>query len=197
MVKEIYLVRHGHIDTGGEKRYIGQSDIPLDEKGEEQAKALQDFFSSLDIQTVFTSPLQRCIQTAKIICEPKKLPLSIKKDFCEIDMGEWEGLAQSLIQQNTPEAFLQRGRDIKNFTPPHGESFAQLSKRVLKAFHEIAITNQNSIVIVAHAGVNRMILRYILDKKFEDIFTIEQPYGSVYKLTFEHFKQRFLCKRVL
>ncbi|WP_024955575.1 histidine phosphatase family protein [Sulfurospirillum arcachonense] len=195
MVEKIYLVRHGHIDTGEEKRYVGRTDILLDKLGKEQAKSLQEYFRLIPIDTVFTSSLSRCVETANIICQSKNLIPHQIREFQEIDMGTWENIPMSLIKTNNAQAYEQRGQDLEHFTPPQGESFGALSQRVMKALNEIIQANNGTIIIVAHAGVNRVILRYFLNISFQNIFTIKQPYVSVYKLE-RKSKKSWICDTI-
>ncbi len=89
MIK-VYLVRHGHVDNGSERRYLGRTDLPLDTFGIQQAKALQDYFKTIVLDMVFTSPLQRCVQTTEIICKAKTIHYETVEAFSEINMGDWE-----------------------------------------------------------------------------------------------------------
>jgi probable phosphoglycerate mutase len=178
MVEEIYLVRHGHIDTGGIKRYIGLTDLPLDELGIKQAQQLSEFFKAFPVKHIFTSPLGRCVQTTQIISKNYKCVEGLR----EINMGKWENVPMIEIRTCYPDAFKERGYDIEHFTPPKGESFKELSKRVMKAFNDIICNYDGKVLIVAHAGVNRVILRELLGVDFQDIFNISQPYGCVNRI---------------
>lgn len=178
MVEKVYLVRHGHIDTGSEKRYIGQTNLPLDALGLEQAHALSEYFQSIALDAVFSSPLMRCVQTTHMIT-----PFYHEVEaFREINMGTWENMPLREIKARDPQGFEERGRNIEHFAPPKAESFGMLSKRVLAAFHTLTQNYHGTVLIVAHAGVNRVILRELLGIAFEDIFSIDQPYASVTQL---------------
>ncbi|MDD3343007.1 MAG: alpha-ribazole phosphatase [Sulfurospirillaceae bacterium] len=196
MVEKIYLIRHGHINTGGEKRYLGVTDIPLDDLGIEQAKSLKSYFHPIPIDAVFTSPLQRCLKTSAILCDGKNLVSEVVENFSEINMGDWENRSIATIKSLYPEAYEQRGKDLEHFTPPHGESFKMLSQRVIKAFNAIVLKYSGTIVIVAHAGVNRMLLTQLLGKSINDMFSIEQPYACVGELIFEPTKEQWHYQRV-
>lgn len=178
MVEKVYLVRHGHIDTGGEKRYVGQSDIPLDALGVQQAQQLADSFKTIAVDTVFTSPLRRCVQTTEILGKAYQ----VVEAFQEINMGAWENRPIERVKAYDSIAFEERGRDIEHFTPPQGESFGALSQRVLNAFDTLVERYHGTVLIVAHAGVNRVILRELLGIPFKDIFSIEQAYACINEL---------------
>ena len=135
MEKTIYLIRHGKIDLkDGERRYIGQIDIPLTEEGREQAKALALKLRQLKIEAIFCSDLSRSLDTAREIAKEQELVPLARKDLREISLGKWEGLKFAEVAQRYPREFKQRGADIGYFRPPGGESFADCSQRVVAAF---------------------------------------------------------------
>ena len=191
--KRIYLIRHAEPQkVDNKKRYLGQSDPALSEKGILQAKQLAAFFLKKDFLEnpfeIYCSDLTRAKQTADILAgalngfnmsqnkvvEPK--PMSALR---EIDMGTWDGKSFDEIKRDFPEEFQRRGEDIANFRPPEGECFLDVEKRAMIAFDAICEKISHSVVIVAHAGVNRVILRRLLGKSFDELFTIQQPYACI------------------
>jgi probable phosphoglycerate mutase len=196
MVERVYLVRHGHIDNGSEKKYLGRTDISLDSIGIAQAKTLREYFQTIPLDAVFTSPLKRCLQTTRIVCEDKQLHYETVEAFAEINMGEWENVPMAEIQSTYPELYAQRGENLEYFTPPHGESFHDVAERAKYAFGAIVRHAQGSILIVAHAGVNRTILADILGISINDMLRIEQPYACVNALTLDPETMQWSCERV-
>lgn len=197
MNKKIYLVRHGKIDTGIEKKYIGATNLPLTHEGMEQAKLLKEYFKDIPIENIFTSPLKRCLQTTEIICEENKQDYIVVNEFSEINMGIWENKPIEYIKKNFPQSYKDRGENLASFIPPQGESFSQLANRVLPLFARIVKNNSENILIVAHAGVNRVILSEILEFSIQDIFSMQQPYGCINELTFNEGKQKWQYKRLI
>lgn len=176
--RRIYLIRHGDLGIlHDKKRYIGQLDLKLSEKGISQAENLAIVFKDVPFTGIYCSDLLRTKTTAKIIAEGHNMKPTIVKDLNEIHLGDWEGLSFDEVKKNFPEEFDKRGKDIINYCIPGGESFLECSNRVIKAFKEIISSTQGDIVIVAHAGVNRMILCSILNMPLEQLFTIPQEYG--------------------
>ena len=84
------------------------------------------------------------------------------------------------IQKNDPAQWERRGNDLRGFRPPEGESFADLAKRVIPAFYEICENTLSDTIIVAHAGVNRVILAGMMDICLKDILKIPQDYAAGY-----------------
>lgn len=185
MDRKVFLVRHGQIDYGSEKRYIGITDLPLSDAGIRQVTRLKEFFSGIEIEKVFTSPLKRCMQTADILLEGSNAKEKILDELKEINMGEWENKTINYIKANFREMYEKRGSNIDVFIPPGGESFEQLQKRVIPAFEYIALNTTGNTLIISHAGVIRVILSKLLDFSLKDIFKISQPYGCINQLSWD------------
>lgn len=175
--KFIYLARHGDIGLGGDKRYIGQSDLPLSALGKKQATLLKEIFSRVPLDNIYCSDLGRAQQTAEIIALTHPIIPTACVELRELNMGEWEGKTFSEIRAKYPKEFKERGEDIANYRPPLGESFADCYKRVIPVFESLAQSNETTILIVGHAGVNRVILCRVLGIPLENVFRLEQSYG--------------------
>ena len=175
----IYLLRHGEIKGASTKRFIGQTDVVLSQTGLDQAASWQKYFSHIHLDHVFASPLSRTVATAKIVSGRTGDALIRVNAFKEIHLGEWDGKTFAEIKRDFPDQWEERGKDITGYRPPGGESFHDLSRRVLPAFNKIALENSGNILMIAHAGVNRMILFHLLGKAIKDIFSIPQAYGCL------------------
>lgn len=181
--KNIYLVRHGKIDRDVDgKSYIGQSDIPLNEDGREQAVNLGRRLNDINITNIFCSDLIRSVETAEIIAAHHKLSPVIIPSLKEISMGEWEGISFAEMIKKLPDEYKKRGDDILNYRPAGGESFADLRDRVIPAFLKIADSASGDMVISGHAGVNRIILCYTMGLQYDKLFNISQDYGCINKI---------------
>ena len=175
----IYLLRHGEIKGASTKRFIGQTDVGLSQAGLDQAASWQKYFSHIHLDHVFASPLSRTVDTAKIVSGRTGDALIRVNAFKEIHLGEWDGKPFAEIKRVFPDQWEERGKDLTGYRPPGGESFHDLSRRVMPAFNKISLENSGNILMVAHAGVNRMILCSLLNKNLQDLFTIPQAYGCL------------------
>ena len=175
----IYLVRHGDIGLGRDKRYIGQLDLPLSVHGQKQAVLLKDLFSQIPIDNIYCSDLKRSQQTADIIALEHQVIPSAQVGLRELNMGDWDGEFFSTIKTKYPAEFKKRGENIANYSPPKGESFLDCYKRVIPVFESLTQSDENTILIVGHAGVNRVILCRILGIPLNNVFRLEQSYGCI------------------
>ncbi|PKL51761.1 MAG: histidine phosphatase family protein [Nitrospira bacterium HGW-Nitrospira-1] len=208
MVTTLYLVRHGETEGSETKRYKGSIDVPLSEKGIEQMEQLAEYlnrsyksyttYSGL-LNAVYCSPLSRALKSAEIIAETHGLKPVAIEDLRERSFGIWEGMTFSGIKEKYPEDFEAWANNPLRYSPIGGESTIKVSKRVINALNMILENHKNgnnpssshfskaelggfsgeNIAIIAHGGVNRVILCRILGIPLENIFRIEQDYAAV------------------
>jgi alpha-ribazole phosphatase len=178
--KKILLLRHGDIETGtAEKRFIGQTDLPLNDMGRHQARYWRDCLSDLPLEYILSSDLRRCMETAGIIAARRGLTVTPHTGLREIQLGNWDGMTFQQVRQRWPDAFQRRGMDLARFRPPEGESFLDLQQRVVPAFEQASGQTGKLVLVVAHAGVNRMILCHLLGMPVENLFRITQGCGAM------------------
>lgn len=175
----IYLLRHGMIKGSEQGRFIGQTNIPLAEEGRQQAEEWGRLLYEVKFEGIYSSDLQRTEETARIIAGDKQVPIRIIPEFREIFLGKWEGLSMGHIRRRFPEHWRRRGENIADYPPPGGESFRVLQNRVLPAFKAVAEQLQGHGLIVAHAGVNRVILSHLLGLPLANLFRLGQDYGAL------------------
>ena len=175
----IYLLRHGALAAGSRDRFIGQLDLPLAPEGIAQAEALGEALRERPIDAIYCSDLTRSQQTALIIGSQTVIPIEVRSELREISLGDWEGLSRREVAARFAEDYAARGDDLENYRVAGGESFADCRQRVLLAWNEILRSNGQNIVIVGHAGVNRLLLCQLLARPIASLFDIAQDYGGV------------------
>ncbi|MBN2047781.1 MAG: histidine phosphatase family protein [Anaerolineaceae bacterium] len=143
---ELWLVRHGQTDWNIVERYQGQRDVPLNEHGLAQARALAVELKDATFSAIYASDLQRASKTAQIVAE--QLGMSVRQDprLREIKQGEWEGKYYSEVHGT----FLEKGVDL---CPPGGESVQSLAARVAEAADAIAEAQGDGPVLVVMHGL--------------------------------------------
>ena len=163
------LVRHGALAPNPERRFVGASDVPLSARGRQQmatlARELSDLLCHPGLAAILSSGLKRSQESAFILKEHARhlgrhdLPLLHDAAFNEIHLGQWEGLTPQEVQANFPGQYEYRWQHFAHFCPEGGESFARVQQRVLSALsHWQNRFLGKSLLLVAHAGVNRCIL---------------------------------------
>jgi alpha-ribazole phosphatase len=175
----VYLMRHGDSRPDAVRRFVGRTDYSLNDAGRAQAEWWRGELSQVPISRVCCSDLKRSVETAKIIGEGRSAPLTRVPEFREIDLGAWDGLAMQDVRRQFPAEYERRGADLAGYRPPQGESFADLSDRVLPAFEEVIRESSGSLLIIGHAGVNRVILCHLLGMPLANLFRLGQEYGCL------------------
>jgi broad specificity phosphatase PhoE len=173
----LYLIRHGEITQSEPRRFVGQRDLPLTRQGQEQISRLGDVLVSRSIDKVICSPLSRCVESARILCARLGGFPGILPDLREIALGAWEGLSVDEVRDRFPGCYEARGLNMAGFRPQGGESFVDLLRRSWPAFESAVYCTDERVAIVAHSGVNRVLLCRILDIPLGNLLRLEQHYG--------------------
>ncbi len=174
----LHLLRHGQVEGFENSRYNGQADIRLTELGRQQSATFAGRLQHLTLSGIYSSDLSRCRFAADQIAQLQRKPPQYRKDLRELHTGDWEGQTWQQLQRDYPELWQARLDDIVNVAPPSGESLIQLAQRLRPAIKQIISAHEGEeIVIVAHGGVNRVILLDAIGAPLERLFHIEQDYG--------------------
>jgi broad specificity phosphatase PhoE/predicted kinase len=195
-VKNLYLIRHGESFFNLEDRIGGDS--ALTANGWEQARALGEHFRDVAIPYIFTSTKKRTIQTAQPLRSAQaRSTIVCLQEFDEIDAGDCECMRYSEIRSEKPEVFEARSRDKYNYIYPHGEGYATLKERVDRGVKKALYLsgNSESVMIVGHQAVNRMILSHFLYRRTEDVPYIYIPQDSYFHIISTQTKKLFELKR--
>jgi probable phosphoglycerate mutase len=175
----VYLFRHGQIELSNEARVIGQTNVPLDDTGRSQARWWSATLEWLELQRIYCSDLARSRETAEILAGTGSVPIVPLPELREIDLGLWDGLTRGEVKASFPGEWEERGRDIANYRPDRGESFADLAARVVPALEAVTASTDGPIAVVGHAGVNRVILCHILGMPLDHLFRLAQDYCAL------------------
>lgn len=180
----IHLIRHGAISPTLKGRYIGTTDVPLSEDGKIDIRRLDATADYPYAKVVFTSPLKRCTQTAKLIY-PDIEPLVIDQ-LTECSFGEWENkTADELRGDETFARWLAGDSSVK---PPRGESNADFTRRICLMFESIVDglikTGTTDAAIVTHGGVmNTLLAVYGIPQAKPFDWACDNGYGYSMRVT--------------
>ncbi|MGQ4659988.1 histidine phosphatase family protein [Lysobacter sp. F6437] len=173
---KIILARHGETPWNAAGRYQGQADIPLSPVGEAQARALGERLREVPITRGVASPLGRARQTAEFALGERRGMLSTDPGLMEIAHGTWEGLLASEIGERDPER-LQAWRDTPHeVLMPEGESLQHVFDRAWPALARAAdgLGVDDTLLVVAHDAVNRVLLCHVLGIPLARLWTFRQ-----------------------
>lgn len=179
--KRIYLVRHGQVEGYEQIPVYGHTDVETTDVGRLQMEHLAERLRLADLSAIYCSDLERTRLGARIIGRYHDVPHHAHPELREMHFGDWEGLTLADIRERFPEELERRKNDIVDFAPPGGgESIGQLAGRVLTCFRKILTRHEEEdILIVAHGGVNRVILCHALGLDLSHVFNLHQAYGCL------------------
>ncbi len=179
----IYFIRHGETDWNAAQRYQGQTDIPLNAKGREQAARnglmLRERLGTNILRINFVaSPLSRTSETMRILRQSMGLaPTDFLTDdrLKEQNFGHWEGQLWSELPKLDPEGFAARKADTWNWIPRGGENYAMVTTRVATWLAEM----RQDTVVVSHGNISRALRGIALGLSKTDIPRLEVPQDRV------------------
>ena len=178
-VTTVDLIRHG--EPVGGRKYRGQIDDPLSEKGWAQMRnAVGDF---CPWQCVISSTLLRCAAFAQELSQRHALPLTLDERLKEIGFGAWEGRTADELEQEDPGALARFFDDPIAHRPAGAEALAEFQDRVVGAWDDLLLHHAGQhILVVGHAGVIRMIIRHVLDMPLKRMFRIHVGNVSITRI---------------
>jgi broad specificity phosphatase PhoE len=167
----LHFIRHAETDMAG--RFCGHTDPELNQRGREQAGALQ----LQGVEHVYSSDLRRAITTAEAL----GLPVTVRPALREMYFGEWEGLSWEEIERAYPEYARIWMDQYPALAAPGGESFEHFHARVLEEVHWL-LGQTGPLAVVTHAGVLRVVLQHWHGYSDAEAWRQTQPYCCVFTL---------------
>src|SRR5512139_1111706 len=163
MTTRLFLIRHGATQLTAEDRFSGAENVYLSEEGRAQAERLALRLADDNIAAVYASPLDRTMETARVIAEPHQLPVTPREGLQEISHGHWEGMSRKEVEAQFPEEYASWESDPFTFAPEGGESGISVLARALPVVREIVVSHADkNIVVVSHKATIRLILSSLL-----------------------------------
>lgn len=186
MARRLILVRHGQVEERFAGRFVGSTEATLSPAGLRQAEQLASYVAGKRPGACFSSPMQRCVATARAAVAGLSLSVEVDADLREADFGEWEGLAFAEIAGKDAAAVDRWARFEPGFRFPGGESIADFTGRVAAAAERLSAAAPETVVAFTHGGVIRFMLCSLLrlDPRSYAAFEIK-PAGVVELALFE------------
>ncbi|MGW5346920.1 bifunctional RNase H/acid phosphatase [Streptomyces sp. NPDC004050] len=177
------LLRHGETALTPQKRFSGSggSDPELSPAGRRQAHAVAEALAARGtIQTVISSPLRRCRETAQAVADRLGLGVTVEQGLREVDFGAWEGLTFAEVQERFPED-LQAWLDSPKAAPTGGgESFTAATRRISATRDRLLAAHAGrTVLLVTHVTPVKILVRLALGAPPESLFRMELSAASL------------------
>ncbi|AEE96149.1 histidine phosphatase family protein [Mahella australiensis] len=175
-----YMVRHGQTLWNLEGKTQGQCDIPLSDKGRQQACAVAKAFEGYDVSNIFCSDLERARETAEIIGEKIDAPIDFLPELREMNLGCWQGLTSQMLSARYPQDYNLWRTDPSRVIISGGESLESFRRRIRYCI-EIIISNEcgKDIIVVSHGLTLKVLTLELLGMDIRHFNSIRMDNASV------------------
>jgi alpha-ribazole phosphatase len=184
----LWLIRHPEPEPSARGHCYGSLDVALSPDGVRQAHAIADSLRNEPLTAIYSSPRQRCTDTARILAAARSCAVETIDALRELDFGAFEGRSYDEIAALFPDPYRQWMERPTETHFPQGESFCQMSARVLGALRELQTRHCgdsiDSIALITHGGPIRVILADALGMPPANIFRIAQRYGAINRIRY-------------
>ena len=183
---KIILVRHGHVEGISPERFRGRADLSLTAEGVKQAEAAaRRILATWTPSAIYASPLSRAVATAEAIGRPIGLSPNSLDGLVDIDYGKWQGLTPDQVKAQWPELLdtWYRSPDWAAF--PGGETLQDVLTRAVSALREVIQRHpRDTVVLVGHDSVNRVILLHALQLPLSRYWRLAQRPCAINEIDF-------------
>ncbi|HIE38046.1 MAG TPA: histidine phosphatase family protein [Anaerolineae bacterium] len=181
MTTRVILIRHGQTAWNREARFRGQTDIPLDETGIHQAQLTGEYVAARwPLAAVYASPMRRAMQTAKAVADLQNLSVQPLEGLLDIHFGKLQGMAVADAKARYPELLQAWRAAPQTVRFPDGEGLDEVRRRCTAALRQVVSRHpEETVAMVAHTVVNRVLLCAVLDLDNDHFWHLEQDTCAV------------------
>lgn len=172
----IVLTRHGQVEGIDPPRFRGRMELALTDIGRRQAKVLAATVARrFKVDAVLTSPMQRCRDTGSAIADACGVAGTVLPGIDDFDYGQWQWKTHAETQAEFPREFALWKRAPQWMRFPGGESLQDVASRTADVLRGLQDPyHGETVVLVAHDSVNRIVLLQALDMPLSAYWRIEQ-----------------------
>jgi probable phosphomutase (TIGR03848 family) len=177
----LLLIRHGENEYVKTGKAAGRlPNVHLNERGQQQAQDLADALKDVPIKAIYSSPLERAIETATPIANARKLEVQIEADLLESDIGKWQGKSWKVLRLTKVWKIVEHAPSRFRF--PEGESFPEMQTRVVSTLERIIQNHKKPNEIVAcvfHADPIKLAVSHFLGLPLDHFQRLSCDTGSL------------------
>lgn len=184
-------IRHGKCDPIG-KYVAGRiKGIHLNREGQEEVEELSIEIAKMDIEKVFSSPLERACETAEIICRKMNLDYEVRHELIEIDYGDWSGKTIEELHGLTLWNLYNRQKSLLHV--PNGEMIIEVEARMASFVEEIRRKYKGNVILISHGEPIKCLIAHYAGVPIDLIGRIEIDTASVTTLVLDDYNAQLLC----
>ncbi|MFD2245332.1 histidine phosphatase family protein [Pontibacter ruber] len=175
---KLMLIRHATTDSVG-KRFSGRTgSVHLNEEGKAQAEKLAQRLAHMPVKAIYSSPLERTVETAEPLARQLNIPTTIDEDFLELNFGEW---TNRTFEELSGDPLFQRFNSFRSHTRiPGGELMLEAQTRIVTGLHKLCERHPHeTIAVVSHADIIKAAVAYYAGVHLDMFQRIEISPASV------------------
>jgi probable phosphoglycerate mutase len=174
----LLLVRHGHTDAAGKRLTGWAPGVHLNDHGREEAVRLVERLEGVHVDAIYSSPLERCRETAAPLARARGLAVRIRRGLIETGYGEWTGRPISQIRRT--KLWRRVMETPSNVRFPGGESLLEVQARSVETAFEIAAAHpRGTVVMVSHADVVRLLVAHVAGMHADHVHRLTVDTASI------------------
>jgi probable phosphoglycerate mutase len=190
-VATLLLIRHGHTDAAG-KRLMGWAPgVHLNEDGRRQAERLVTRLDGIRIDAIYSSPLERCRETAAPLAKARRRSVHVRRRLIETGYGEWTGRSIAQVRKTKLWRTVERVPSAMRF--PGGESLLEVQARAVDEVNRIARDHPRGVVVVvSHADPIRLVIAQVAGADVDHLHRLVVDTGSITAVSLDDAVPRLL-----
>ena len=178
-LRRLYILRHGETQWNKEEIFRGTKDIPLNEKGLNQAEMAGLYFKDKPINRILSSPLKRAFQTAQAVGDATGTKIEIVDEFTDINFGIWEGLTVEEVKKTYTSDFELWRRSPEMLSVQGGETLHRVRDRISRGIERHITKDDESVLVVTHRVICKVMVLYLLKIGNEHFWDMKYDPASI------------------
>lgn len=187
----LFLIRHGHNDWADKKLAGWIPGVHLDDTGQQQAQALVERLAPIKFDAIYSSPLERALETAEPLARARGLKVIKLPSIGEVRYGDWQGKAIRQLARKKEWAVVQHAPSMVRF--PNGESLREMQARAIDAIERVGQTHpKGTVVLFSHGDVIKAIVAHLIGLPLDMFQRLMIAPASVTVLSLSRFGARLV-----
>jgi probable phosphomutase (TIGR03848 family) len=177
-VATLLLVRHGRTDAAGKRLTGWAPGVHLNEDGRRQAERLVERLDGIRVDAIYSSPLERCRETAAPLAKARRLSVHVRRSLIETGYGDWTGRSIAQVRKTKLWRTVERVPSAMRF--PGGESLLEVQARAVDEVNRIAQDHPKEVVVVlSHADPIRLVIAHVAGAHVDHLHRLVVDPGSI------------------
>jgi len=188
---QVFLIRHGHNDWADKKLAGWTPGVHLNDVGRRQAEALVERLAPIELEAIYSSPLERALETAVPLARARGLKVIRMRDLGEVRYGDWQGKSLSQLKKRKEWAIVQMAPSVMRF--PNGESLREMQNRAVAGIERIIAAHpKGNVAAFSHGDVIKAIVAHFVGMPLDSFQRLIVAPASVTVLGMGRFGARLL-----